>query len=351
MSYAFGNAQHIGLRKQQQDAFAFSDPNDAAFLAHGGFAVILADGMGGMEHGDVASRSAAKAFLSAYEAKRPEESIGSALDRALLAANTAVCDLIRQFRTTEIGTTLIAAVIHGNQLEWISAGDSAIFIYREGEFILLTASHTYARELDDKVAQGLLSREAALAHPERESLTSYVGMPKLRHIDRNARPFAMGDDDCVLLASDGLFKTLSEPEMAGAMRGTLQQRCEALVATTIAKEREHQDNVTTVAVAIREQLALAEFVPYVADHPAPTLPPLSARIPARSGKLLWLMMLLVLTTGLGSYFWHLHQIPQPAPPRPRVETGSKRYELDKLPPTGPRDKPVEPSPIDPREAK
>ncbi len=90
MRFAFGNAQHIGARASQQDAFGFSDPANEAFVRHGGFCAVLCDGMGGMSHGDAASRLAVRTFLAEYGGKAETESIPDAMLRSLRSANAAV---------------------------------------------------------------------------------------------------------------------------------------------------------------------------------------------------------------------------------------------------------------------
>jgi PPM family protein phosphatase len=327
MKFALGNAQNIGARAQQQDAFGFTDPADAAFVEHGGFAAVLADGMGGMEHGDAAAHAAIKAFLEAYQSKRLNENVADALRRSILQANQSVYRLAREMGSAEdMGTTLIAAVLHERSLFWVSSGDSGVFLYREGEFTLLNAPHIYARELAAKAAAGAITREAAATHPERESLTSYLGMPELAEIDQNIRPFAIEQDDCVLLASDGLFKTLDDEGMRGAMRGTFQQRCDALVAAVLARQREGQDNVTVIAIGPDEGLDAAAFQP---------APEMAAPAPRRGRKrLAWTLLLLVLAFGLAAAgYWRFR--PAPRRPRPAREekplTGAK-YDASKAPP-------------------
>lgn len=138
MTHAFGNAQHIGARSSQQDAFGFSNPNETEFVAHGGLLAVLADGMGGLSHGDLASRAALAAFLAAYRQKTPQESVSAALVRSLAAANSAVCDLAARHNASgDLGTTLVAAVLHEQGLEWISVGDSALFLFHSGTFTAL----------------------------------------------------------------------------------------------------------------------------------------------------------------------------------------------------------------------
>lgn len=261
MTHAFGNAQHIGARSSQQDAFGFSNPNEAKFVAHAGLLAVLADGMGGLSHGDLASRAALGAFLAAYRQKPPQESVAAALLRSLESANAAVCELAARHNASgDLGTTLVAAVLHEQGLEWISVGDSALFLFHSGTFTTLNTPHTYAQDLDARVAAGQMSVEAALADPQRESLTSFLGVTPLTHVDCSVRSLAMPATDCVVLASDGLFKTLSEGEMSAAMRGTPQERCEALVAAVVRKQAEYQDNVTVLAVGGARALVLPATV-------------------------------------------------------------------------------------------
>ena len=117
MRYLPGNAQHIGARHSQQDSFGFLDPEDRAFISHGGFLAVVCDGMGGMEHGDAASRTAVKAFLEAYQRKTPDEPIPTALERAVRDANQQVVALANNLGMSEgIGTTLVATALTGTSM-------------------------------------------------------------------------------------------------------------------------------------------------------------------------------------------------------------------------------------------
>src|SRR5581483_4806735 len=214
MGFLAGNAQHIGARHSQQDSFGFSDPDDQEFVAHGGFLAIVCDGMGGMEYGDAASRTAVRAFLDAYLRKTAAEPIPDALVRSVHEANQQVLALAASLGLIEgIGTTLIAATLHDGAMYYISVGDSGLFHVNGTGLRMINRPHIFANVLDAAVARGNLSAEDAANHPERESLTSYIGAQRLEEIDWNADPFPLADDDAVLLASDGLFKTLELDEM------------------------------------------------------------------------------------------------------------------------------------------
>src|SRR5712692_3246879 len=134
MRFLPGNAQHIGARQSQQDSFGFADPDDQAFIAHGGFLAIVCDGMGGMEHGDAASRTAVRAFMDAYQRKAPQETIPAALERSVREANAQVVELALRFGMVEgIGTTLVAASLVDRAMYYISVGDSGLFHVSGGQ--------------------------------------------------------------------------------------------------------------------------------------------------------------------------------------------------------------------------
>jgi PPM family protein phosphatase len=256
MSFLPGNAQHIGARSSQQDSFGFGNLDDELFLAHGGFVAVVCDGMGGMEYGDVASRTAVRVFLDAYQRKTPAESIPAALERSVRDANDRVVEIAHNLGAAEgVGTTLIAAVLidsgPGKAMYFISVGDSGLFHVSEGQIQTVNRPHVFANLLDDAVTRGTMSKEQALLHPERESLTSFIGVDVLEEIDRNVDAWPLVDGDSILLASDGLFKTLTAAEILGSLNGNAQAWPDALVERTLEKRYEYQDNVTVLSVTVR----------------------------------------------------------------------------------------------------
>lgn len=259
MTFLPGNAQHIGARSSQQDSFGFGDPDDEVFLTHGGFVAVLCDGMGGMEHGDLASRTAVRSFLEAYQRKNRTESIPEALERSVHEANHRVVEMAHELGAAEsVGTTLVAAALvdsgSGNKaMYFISVGDSGLFHVSEGRMQTVNRPHIFANILDTAVNRGSMSKEQALRHPERESLTSFIGVGVLEEIDRNVDPWPLSEGDSILLASDGLFKTLTAEEIVESLQGSPQRWPDALVARTLAQEYEFQDNVTVLSVTVHDQ--------------------------------------------------------------------------------------------------
>jgi PPM family protein phosphatase len=261
MRYLPAHAQHIGARHYQQDSIGLADPEDHAFLAHGGYLAVLCDGMGGMEHGDVASQTAVRAILDAYAEKLPTETIPVALERAARAANEHVIAAALDLGLKEgVGTTLVAAVLHDGYLYFVSVGDSAIYHVRAGDIHMVNRPHVFANLLDQAADRGQISRSEAAQHPERESLTSFIGIHDLHEIDQNTEPWPVAAGETILLASDGLFKTLEPAEIVECLSGHPQSWPQVLVTRTLDRKRPGQDNVSVVSITFDSE-SLVEFAP------------------------------------------------------------------------------------------
>ena len=241
------NAQDIGTREEQQDAFGISDASDPDFVAHAGVVAVVADGMGGLVDGGKASRAAARCFLDAYEAKDPDEPVGEALMRAALGANEIVVSLAEADETLgNMGTTLVAAAVVEGELSWISVGDSRLYLLRDGELLRLTVDHNVATELEEDVAAGRMSEAEALDQPDLAALTSFIGIEHLELVDHNVRPLGLRDGDRLLICSDGLDGPLSDDEIFVLASGDPNLAAESLVARALSKGAAHQDNLTGV---------------------------------------------------------------------------------------------------------
>ncbi len=244
------NAQHIGTRARQEDAFIFSDTDHASGVENGGVVAVVADGMGGLRRGDEASAVAVRAFLDRYSAIATPTTIEESMRDAMTVANDAV---YRQACATgtagATGTTLSAAVIREKQLHWISAGDSRIYLYRRGTLHQLTTDHVFATELDKAAQAGHISPASAAEHPERESLTSCLGMERIAQTDEGVMDGLMADD-LVLLCSDGLYKTLDGNEIANVLGSPGADPAKVLLTRVLERAQPQQDNVTILTMSV-----------------------------------------------------------------------------------------------------
>lgn len=244
------NYQHVGARDEQEDSFAFSNLHDEQIVSANGILVALADGMGGLDEGKEASQKAVSSFLKEYEFNNNIKTINRRLKQALSVANAAVFDLAYENgNDCELGTTLVAVVVYNDQLFWLSVGDSRAYLFRDGYLQQLTTDHIYAKHLEEDVNKGLISGKYAEEHPQRNDLTSYLGLPQLMQIDQNSKPIPLVAGDRTMLCSDGLYNTLSEEEIIAVLKIEQDDLAKELVNSALAKNYPYQDNITVAVLS------------------------------------------------------------------------------------------------------
>jgi protein phosphatase len=293
-----GNAQWIGRREEQQDSFGFAGFDRESFRAHAGVLAVLADGMGGMSNGREAGRLAVQQMMAAYLEKRPDESIPDALMRGLTTANRAVHDLACASEGEgNVGTTLVAAAVRGDDLYWVAVGDSRLYLYRhaDGSLTQCTEDHNHGNELLLRVAVGELSRETAASDPDHDALTCFVGMAEIPKVDCNLRPLALAAGDRLLLCSDGVHGVLGEAELQQALTLDAQPATDALIAAIRAKAWDTQDNATAAVIQCQTEGVMERIPATVGDG--------VKKRPLRAIARIALGCLLVLAIGLGIWLW------------------------------------------------
>ena len=237
-------ATHIGTREYQQDAAYVCEPLFEDELAFG----ILCDGMGGTAEGERASGDAVIFMANRIADLSEDESIPAFLEQTAYKANDLILEKNEQLRQ-DSGTTLITVVMQGNNLYWLSIGDSRIYIIRDGEMVQVTTDHNYALELQEKVDSGQLSQEEADADPKREHLISYIGAPYLERLDINSVPFQMQYGDIILLCSDGLTKALYTDEILSIVTrcgGNIAEAARLLPLEAFRVSPDVLDNTTVI---------------------------------------------------------------------------------------------------------
>ncbi|WP_295136734.1 protein phosphatase 2C domain-containing protein [uncultured Reyranella sp.] len=219
--------QHQGARPYQEDSWRLVTLGDGSLLA------VVADGMGGHAGGAVASQLAVDAFIHAVEQ-------GGGLEDGLRDANQAVGrGALARHELTGMGATLVAAQLRGDEVRWISVGDSPFYLIESGKLVRLNADHSMAPQIDALVARGMLSAEDAEHHPGRHTLREAVMGEPLTLIDRGSR--RLGPDARLLVCSDGVHSLNSEQLLAQASLPV-----ERIIAAVLATAKAHQDNITVV---------------------------------------------------------------------------------------------------------
>jgi PPM family protein phosphatase len=210
---------------------------------------ILADGMGGLEAGEIASSTAVQTILDTLTAvDRRDEAL---LRRAIKEANQQVLALSRKPQASAMGTTIVVWLDAGfGQCFVAHVGDSRVYRWRAGELRQITEDHSVVQQL---VNEGVMSASEARISPQRNVITRAIGLEPAVEIDVGS--WVLGPDDLFLLCSDGLSDMLTEHEIkallarhlaAGAVADVarLQACADALVAA--ANEAGGLDNISVV---------------------------------------------------------------------------------------------------------
>jgi serine/threonine protein phosphatase PrpC len=206
---------------------------------------VVADGMGGAQAGEVASRIAVESFGAGLgDTTAPEQSLAE----HALAANTRIYELAQgDPDRAGMGTTLTAVYVGEREVSIAHVGDSRAYCLRAGELLRLTDDHSLVDEL---IRQGRLTPAEAEDHPQRSIITRALGPEAAVEVD--TRSFHARAGDVYLLCSDGLTTMLSEGRLAEILQANprLREAGEALIAA--ANEAGGRDNITVILLRLEE---------------------------------------------------------------------------------------------------
>jgi serine/threonine protein phosphatase PrpC len=278
-SYGFGltSAIHTDVGRVRTNN---EDSSGQTWLSDGSLFVIVADGMGGHEAGEVASGLA----VQVAEEGMTRDPGGDPRDRlynALLDANESILEEGRRSGKAGMGTTAVCALLRGAEVTVALVGDSRCYQIRAGNLVWRTVDHTRVQMLVD---QGEISEEDARTHPEAGMLTRALGHARMADgrplvPDVIAEPLHLEAGDTLIFCSDGLHDLIEDWEIGREVAGrNAQQAAEALVA--LACDRGGHDNVTVAVVIAGKKSGEydPDFVPppppqaeatYMGEEPAP----------------------------------------------------------------------------------
>ncbi len=226
------------------------DANEDTYFAKSPVFAV-ADGMGGAQAGEVASRLAAESFDAV---KRGDESPETYLRAIAKTANARIHRLAESDTSRSgMGTTFTAALLEGEEVGFAHVGDSRAYLFRDGQLKLLTSDHSLVEELR---RQGRLTDEQAEDHPQRSIITRALG-PE-RDVEVDTMTYRARPGDVFLLCSDGLTTMIKEERIAAILKeaDSLDAAVKQLVAE--ANEAGGRDNITVVAFRVDEAEVPAE---------------------------------------------------------------------------------------------
>lgn len=234
------------------DSWALSDRgcrrelNEDRFFVHVEMGIwAVADGMGGHDAGELASGAIVDRFR-AMERPSSAPDLRAKVEASVAGANADIQAISRARGGATVGSTLAALITYGGQYACLWAGDSRVYLIRQGAVRQVSRDHTEMQDLLDK---GLLRPEDAARYPRRNVITNAIGVAEEVTLDLVQGSVEAGD--VFLICSDGLTAHVSDEELPAIVEGLPPKKaCETLVALTL--ERGAIDNVTVIVVECRE---------------------------------------------------------------------------------------------------
>ncbi len=238
----FGFKSDTGkLRDSNQDAF-FVMPDEGVFL--------VADGVGGHNFGELASRTAMSDVAEFIKSnpmplKMDDEKARDYFAKMVFQVNQHVHEMAEADVHSPMATTLIVLCILNDKAYIINVGDSRAYLVRERMIMQVTEDHTFVQEL---LKKGIINEEQALVHPKRNMITRAIGAEE--RVKPDFFVFNVKSGDIILLCTDGLYNELTDQEICGIVveGGSMRDVCAELVDT--ANDYGGRDNTTIVSVRV-----------------------------------------------------------------------------------------------------
>jgi protein phosphatase len=249
------------VRNHNEDCLGYVVPATPEQARQHGWLFALADGVGGQQQGEVASRAAVERLLAGFREAAVGESPLDLLPRLVQAANTRVHDAAATSGPGGAGmaTTVVACVFRFDRVAVAHVGDSRCYLIRHGHARALTRDHTFASE---QVRLGLLSAREAGEASTRHVLSRSLGGDLFVAAETSEHILLAGD--ALLLCSDGLHGSVEASEMAAVVSPQTDLKAAAQRLVSLANERDGGDNISVQVIRIRsvERVGMYRGRPY-----------------------------------------------------------------------------------------
>ncbi|MET0982171.1 MAG: protein phosphatase 2C domain-containing protein [Telluria sp.] len=242
MQFSVYQQSHIGGRRVNQDRMGYCFTRDALLL-------VLADGMGGHQHGEIAATIAMQTLSMMFQMqarpyiKKPERF----LEEALVQAHRDILAYTARHKLPESPrTTVVACLVQHNCAVWAHCGDSRLYWVRRNQVLARTRDHSHLEYL---IAKGLASPSERMTHPDRNKLYNCLGASTPPRIALS-RQASLEPGDVLLLCSDGLWSMVPDAEIVQKLATqTVVQAVPDLVAMATAIGGPRADNTTVLAIS------------------------------------------------------------------------------------------------------
>ena len=241
MRFTIYQESRVGGHANNEDRTTYCYSRDALLM-------VVADGMGGHHYGEIAAQIAVQTLADSFqrEARPLLADPFRFLQKGMTNAHHAILDYTARHNLRDTPrTTCVACVIQDNIAYWAHAGDSRLFLMREGKVIAQTKDHSRIRLL---VEEGMITEAQAVFHPDRNKIYSCLGSPTPPEIEFS-RKTPLDHGDILLLCTDGLWGEMPGDMMAAATKGAnLLQVVPMILNQAETKGGQHGDNLSVDAV-------------------------------------------------------------------------------------------------------
>lgn len=245
MKFTIYHESRRGGRKSNQDRVAYCYSRDALLL-------VVADGMGGHLHGEIAAEIAVKYVTDSFqrEAAPTLADPFMFLSKALVNAHHAILDFATDHLNDDTPrTTCVACLIQDGKAYWAHTGDSRLYLIRDGAIASKTRDHSRVQLM---VEQGLIGEAEAVSHPARNRIYSCLGGIHLPQIDFSPQT-KMRAGDVIVLCTDGFWTPVSGATLASRLSGAdIMKAVPPLMAEAERLAGKHSDNLSVIAVTWEE---------------------------------------------------------------------------------------------------
>ncbi|MGQ9685313.1 MAG: PP2C family protein-serine/threonine phosphatase [Thiobacillaceae bacterium] len=246
MKYVVYQASRRGGRPVNEDRVAYAYTSEALFM-------VVADGMGGHNHGQVASQMLVQTMTSLFQARAVPllPNLQGFLLDGIYAAHDAINEYaLRKGLRDPPRTTCVAAVVQRGTACWAHVGDSRLYHFDKRRLLDRTRDHSAVQQL---VEEGMLDEDQISLHPERNKLYNSVGGFALPDIELS-EPVTLKEGDVLMLCSDGVWGEIKDKEMVSTLRAyPLDRAIRHMMDHAEFRGGRNCDNLSMVAMRYGEE--------------------------------------------------------------------------------------------------
>ncbi len=249
MDVEFAQLSDVGrVRQGNEDYFGHVAPATPEEARSRGWLFAVADGVGGHDLGEVASRTAVECVLAGFREASPAEPHTALLKRLIKTANVRVVDAGHAASPggARMATTFVACALRYDRVAVAHVGDSRCYLVRRGRAILLTRDHTVANE---QIRLGIMSTSETASSGTHHLLLRSLGSELFVNVDVQEHQVLPGDT--LVLCSDGLHGSVSGSEIAAIVGNSGNLAAAARRLVDIANQRDGSDNITLQIIRVR----------------------------------------------------------------------------------------------------